>query len=96
MKPPSETTPHMFAIEFESPMDRPSFTVVLVALCPRHALEQAFWTFPGLDRAHPECIVREVAFIDIDWEIGMAFVVKRKSCPPMLLIEMCGRGGRTG
>ena len=96
MKPPSETTPHMFAIEFESPMDRPSFTVVLIAMCPRQALEQAFWMFPGLLKAHPECIVREVAFIDIDWESGLAFVAKRKHRPPMLLMEMCGRRKRTG
>jgi hypothetical protein len=90
MKPPSETTPHMFAVEFNDPMDRPSFTVVLLALCPRHALEQAFWMFPGLDRAHPECHVREVDFIDIDWEIGLTFVAKRKHRPPMLLMDLYG------
>jgi hypothetical protein len=90
MKPPSDSTPHLFAVEFESPTDRPSFTVVLIALCPRHALEQAFWMFPGLDRAHPECHVREVAFIDIDWEIGLAFVAKRKHRPPMLLMDLYG------
>jgi hypothetical protein len=88
MKPSSETTPRMFAIAFESPTDRPSFTVVLIAMCPRHALEQAFWMFPGLDKAHPECKVREVAFIDIDWETGLAFVAKRKHRPPMLLMDL--------
>jgi hypothetical protein len=96
MKPPSETTPRMFAIEFESPTDRPSFTVVLIALCPRQALEQAFWMFPGLDRAHPECHVREAASIDFDWEIGMVFVAKQNGRPTMLLTEMCGRRKRTG
>jgi hypothetical protein len=93
---PSDTKPHMFAIEFESPTDRPSFTVVLIDSSPRHALEQAFWMFPGLLRAHPECRVQEAAFIDVDWEIGMVFVAKRNRRPPMLLMEMCGRRKRTG
>ena len=95
MKPPSETTPHMFAVEFESPMDRPSFTVVLIAMCPRNALEQAFWLFPGFRRTCPKCRVQEVAFVDIDWDIGMAFVAKRKLRPPMLLMDVYGRGSRS-
>jgi hypothetical protein len=88
VEPPSETTPRMFAVEFNSPTDRPSFTVVLIAMCPRQALEQAFWMFPGLLEAHPECHVREVAFIDIDWKIGLALVAKRKHRPPMLLMDL--------
>ena len=91
MEQPSDTKPHMFAIEFESPMDRPSFTVVLIDSSPRHALEQALWMFPGFRRTFPKGHVQEVAFVDIDWDIGMAFVAKRKLRPPMLLMDVYGQ-----
>ena len=90
----------MFAIEFGHPSAHLAFTVVLLALTPKHALAQALWMFPGFRRSFPTCRVQEVAFVDIDWEIGLAFVAKRKGRPPMLLMDIYGRkksegGGQT-
>jgi hypothetical protein len=95
VKPPSEIKLRMYAIEFERPTGRLGFTVVLLARCPRHALEQALWMFPGLRRACPKCHVHDAAFVDIDWEIGLAFVAKRKRRPPMLLMDVYGPKKRT-
>lgn len=86
----------MFAVEFERPAGRPAFTVIVLALCPDHALEQALWMFPGLRRACPICHVQEAAFADIDWELGLAFVAKRKSRPPMLLTDLYSWEKRVG
>ena len=44
--------------------------------------------FPDLIKAHPECRVQEAAFIDIDWETGLAFVANRKHRPAMLLMDL--------
>jgi len=81
----SEITPRMFAVEFNRPSGHLSFTVVLLALSSNHALAQALWMFPGFRRTCFECHVQDVAFVDINWEIGMAFVAKRMSRPAMLL-----------
>ena len=91
MEPPSEITPRMFAIEFGHPSGHLALTVVLLALSSNHAVAQALWMFPGFRRTFPTCSVQEVAFVDIDWEIGLAFVAKRKSRPPMLLMDVYGR-----
>jgi hypothetical protein len=92
---PSDINPRMFAVEFNHPPGRVSFTIVLLALSSKHALAQAFWIFPGFRRTFPKGHVQEAAFVDIDWEVNRAFVAKRKSRPPMLPMEMCGRKNRT-
>ena len=81
----------MFSVEFNRPSGHLSFTVVLLALSSNHAPEQAFWMFPGFRRTFPKGHVQEVAFVDIDWDIGMAFVAKRKLRPPMLLMDVYGQ-----
>ena len=96
MQPPSKFTPRLFAVDFESPTGSLVFTVVLLALCPNHALTQSLWMFPGLRRTYPRWRVQEVAFVDIDWILRLAFVAKRKIRPAMLSMEMCGWGKRTG
>ena len=97
MKPSSDITPRMFAVEFERPAGRLAFTVVLLALCPRHALDQVLFMFPGFRRAFSLSRVDELAQVTIDWEIGLAFVIKRsKVRPPMLLMNMYAGQGRTG
>lgn len=88
MDQPSEITPRMFAVDFERPSGRLVFTVVLLALCPNHAIEQALWMFPGFHSTCPKGHVQEVAFVDIDWELRLAFVARRKRRPPMLLMDV--------
>ena len=95
MKQPSEITPRMFAVEFERPSGRLAFTIVLLALSSNHALAQALWMFPGFRRTCPECHVQEAAFVDINWNLRLAFVAKRKSRPAMLLMDVYGRGSRS-
>ena len=91
MNCPSEITPRMFAIEFNRPSGHLSFTVVVLAVSTNHALAQALWIFPVFRRTFPKGHVQEVAFVDIAWDIGMAFVAKRKLRPPMLLMDVYGQ-----
>ena len=91
MKLPSDITPRMFAVEFNRPSGHLSFTIVLLALSPNHALAQALWMFPGFRRTGCEYRVEEVAFVDIDWDLRLAFVAKRNSRPPMLLMDVYGQ-----
>jgi hypothetical protein len=88
VEPLSEIKPRMFAVEFERPSGRLVFTVVVLAVCPKHAIEQVFMMFPEFRRECFQGQVHEVAFVDIDWEVGRAFVIKRETRPPMLLMDV--------
>lgn len=86
----------MFAVEFDHPSGRLAFTIVLLALSSNHALAQALWMFPGLCRMYHKNRVQEVAFVDIDSNLRLAFVAKRKSRPPMLLMDVYGQKKQAG
>lgn len=83
--PLSGITPRMFAVEFERPSGSLAFTVVVLAMCPRHALEQVFEMFPEYRRDFRQGHVHEVAHVEIDWQAGRAFVIKRRKRPMLLL-----------
>jgi hypothetical protein len=87
VEPLSVITPRMFAVEFERPSGSLAFTVVVLAMCPRHALEQVFNIFPEYRRDCRQGNVHEVAHVEIDWQAGRAFVIKRRK-RPMLLMDV--------
>ena len=89
----------MFAVEFERPPGSLAFTIVLLAMCPSHAMEQAFAMFPDFRGRCFHGQAHEAAFVSIDWQVGWTFVIKRRSRPAMLLLDICIRprakeGGR--
>ena len=87
VEPLSVITPRMFAVEFERPSGSLSFTVVVLAMCPRHAIEQVFEMFSEFRRDFRQGHVHEVAHVEIDWQDGRAFVIKRRK-RPMLLTDV--------
>jgi hypothetical protein len=94
VEPLSDITPRMFAVEFERPSGSLAFTVVVLAMCPKHAMEQVFKMFPEYRRDCRQGHVHEVAHVEIDWQAGRAFVIKRRK-RPMLLLDVYIRQKRS-
>lgn len=92
VRPPINITPRIFAVEFERPSGRLAFSFVLLAMCPRHALDQVTLLFPELRRSLFQGNVCEVSYVAIDWQVRMAFVIRQgRTRPPMLLMDAYGR-----
>ena len=102
MEPFPDIKPRMFAVDYQLPSGSLEFTIVVLAVCPRHALEQVFVMFPELRGSCRQGNVYEVAYVQVDWHIGRTFVIKRaRMRRPMLLLDIEVRkgpkkGGRNG
>ena len=96
VEPLSDITPRMFAVEFERPSGSLEFTVVVLAACPQVALQEAFKMFPEYRRDCRQGHVHEVAHVEIDWQAGRAFVIKRRKRPMLLLDVDIRRKPTTG
>ena len=96
VEPLSGIKPPMFAVDFERPSGGLAFTVVVLAMCPKHAMEQVFEMFPEYRRESRQGHVHEVAHVEIDWQAGRAFVMKRRKQPMLLLDVEIRRKRSTG
>ena len=98
VRPRSDITPRMYAVDYELPSGSLAFTTIVLALCPRHALEQVSEMFPELRKMYSRGRVYDVAYVQVDWEVGQTFVIKRsRTRQPMLLLDIdIQKGPRAG
>jgi len=79
--------PRMFAVEFERPAGNLAFSVIVPATDHLPTLEKVHTMFPEFRRTSRQGRVHEVAHVEIDWDIGRTFVIKRRRWPPKLMLN---------
>jgi len=74
----------MFAVDIERPSGGVAFTVIVLAPAPLPAWEEVFRIFPEFRQSCRRGHVHEVAYVEIDWDTGRTFVIKRRTWTPRL------------